>query len=171
MKIPSDRTARILLVAAVLVLLIALFSGGLPLLKFALIALVVVLAWNMADQPAGHSAFFSNDTWQFSGDEEHPGSRSCHYAFSNALLDLTDSSYLPERLDIHASFSSVVIRLPVDANITVHASCAFGEIVIPQQQGVVFGSQTAHCGSRDVNAPRLRIDVNCAFGAVKLRMG
>ena len=177
MKIPSDPRSRILLAVAAFILLSVLLSWTMPILKLLIALGVAWLAWNTSnqEQTERRSAFFSSDSFRASGfsasDAEESGCRVCRYVLSNASLDLTDSSSLPDRMEIQSAFSSVSIRLPVDANITLHASGAFCSISMPGCQSTVFGERTCHCGTQDPLAPRLHIDVASAFASVSFHMG
>ena len=173
MKIPRDPIARLLLAAGMIILLGAVlpgFIGNFPLVKLLITLLVAWLAWQMAGKESGHTAFFSSERRHVS-DMAGEKKGALRYVFSSAALDLTDSGALPERLNIQAAFSSVSVRLPVDASIAIHASGAFCSISMPGGESVVLGEQTVHCGSQDPSAPRLAIELSCAFGSVAMRMG
>lgn len=161
MRIPGDLRRRLLLAAAILLLLSAFSSWTIPVVKLLIALAVAFLAWHSAD---GASDSASSETDSKSG-------RLCRYAFSSAALDLTDSSSLPKRLTLQSAFSSVSVRLPVDAAITVRAAGAFCSVSMPGRQSMLIGEQNFRCGSQDPNAPKLHITVSCAFSSISLRMG
>lgn len=177
MKIPSDPKMRLLLIVCALILLNLLLNWSFPILKIIITLAVAALAWNFADEQSEsrHNAFFSNGKFSFKGtvheEREENGVKILRYVFSNASVDLTDSSLLPDRIEIQSAFSNVSVRLPVDASITVHASGAFCSISLPGRQNVIFGENTVHCGTQDPNAPRLYIDLSCAFSSASFKLG
>ena len=177
MKIPYDPKLRRLLVVCALILLNLVVNWSFPHLKIIITRAVAALAWNYADnkQSDSHNSFFSNEQFRFNGvvheEREENGVKILRYVFSNAAIDLTDSSMLPDRIELQSAFSNVSVRLPVDASITVHASGAFCSISLPGRQNVIFGENTVHCGTQDPNAPRLHIDLSCAFGAASFKLG
>lgn len=167
-----------LLAAAVALLLVNLILPfRIPLLKILITLGVAWAAWQWADPDKPHSrnAVFANERFRFSRgvneERDENGTRVCRYVFSNAVLDLTDSSALPERIEIQAAFSNAVVRLPVDAAVTLHTSGAFCSISAPGQQNTVFGENTCQCGTQDPNAPRLYVEASCAFGSLSFKMG
>lgn len=177
MKIPADPLKRAILAVCALILLCAVLRWSFPLLKVLIALAVAALAWHFAsDAPREtHTSFFSSERFRFARgineEREENGVHIRRYVFSSASLDLTDSSRLPEKLELQNAFSSLSVRLPVDANITIHASGAFCSIALPGRESVIFGENTVHCGSQDLSAPRLYIDLSCAFSAVSFRMG
>ena len=168
MKIPTDPIKRTILAVCLLILLCGVLRWSFPILKILIALAVVALAWHFSgDQPGEESGASGviHDTIKENGIEKR------RHVFSSASIDLTDASLLPERIEIQCAFSSLAIRLPVDANITIHASGAFCSISLPGRQSVLFGENTVRCGSQDPLAPRLFIDLSCAFSAASLRMG
>lgn len=97
--------------------------------------------------------------------------REYTHAFCSADINLTDLEQIPKRLAFNAVFSSVRLRLPVDANIHIHACGAFCSVNLPGGQNLAFGEEDCDCGSRDANAPAMRVDINCVFGTVHCVMG
>ena len=116
-----------LLAAAVALLLVNLILPfRIPLLKILITLGVAWAAWQWADpdKPHSHNAVFANERFRFSRgvneERDENGTRVCRYVFSNAVLDLTDSSALPERIEIQAAFSNAVycsMALPLTASI------------------------------------------------------
>lgn len=176
MKIPTDPIKRTILAVCALILLCAVLRWSFPLLKVLIALAVAAAAWHFAgsEKENTHTSFFSSEHFRFSGVNETREENGVHIrrcVFSSASLDLTDSSLLPEKFELQNAFSSLSVRLPVDANITIHASGAFCSISLPGRQSVIFGENTVHCGSQDPSAPRLYIDLSCAFSAASFRMG
>ncbi len=90
---------------------------------------------------------------------------------TSGVIDLTDSSRLPDHLTVQATLSSVTVRLPVDAGITVHTSGALCSVSLPNRQNIVAGKSTHHCGTQDPRAPRLYIECDCLLSSVRFEMG
>ena len=177
MKLQPKHKNLLLAAAAALLLLNLILPVRIPWLKILITLGVAWAAWNWADpgKNCGHTAFFSNDTFRLTRrvneQREENGVRVCRYVFSSAILDLTDSAALPERIEIQSAFSSVSVRMPVDVSITLHSSSAFSSVSIPGQKNIVFGETTCQCGTQDSNAPRIRLDANCAFSSISFTMG
>ena len=168
MKIPTDPVKRTILAVCLLILLCGVLRWSFPILKILIALAVVALAWHFSgDQPdpKNSSSGVVHNTPNENGIEKR------RHVFSSASIDLTDASLLPEKIELQAAFSSLCVRLPVDASITIHASGAFCSISLPGRQNVLFGESTVRCGSQDPLAPRLFIDLSCAFSAASLRMG
>jgi len=169
MKLPTDPVKRILLAACALILLFSILRWSFPLLKILITLAVIFIAWHYTGEdeekkPVSFSGIV-NET------REENGVHIRRNVFSRSVLDLTDSSTLPEKIELQSAFSILTVRLPVDAKITLHASGAFCSISLPDRQSILFGENTVHCGSKDSNAPRIHIDLNCAFSSVSFRMG
>lgn len=177
MKIPADPVKRTLLAVCALILLCAVLRWSSLALKLLIALAVAALAWRYAndDPTEKHTSFFGSERFRFAKGiheiREENGVHIRRYVFSSASLDLTDTAYLPEKIELQNAFSSLFVRLPVDANITIHASGAFCSISLPGRQNVIFGENIVHCGSQDPSAPRLYIDLSCAFSSVSLKMG
>ena len=177
MKLPTDPLKRAILAVCAVILLAAVLNWRFPIVKLLIALAVAALAWRFAGESSeeNHTSFFSNERFSFSGgiheSREENGVHIRRYVFSNASLDLTDSSLLPERIELQNAFSNLSVRLPVDANITIHASGAFCSISLPGRQSVLFGENTVRCGSQDASAPRLTINLSCAFSSASLKMG
>ncbi len=169
MRIPQSPRQRLLLAICVLLLLSALPSFGATLIKLVIALAVAAVAWHAAglrqkEDSAGAAHTVQNHAAGHSG--------SVHRCvFSSDVIDLTDSSLLPERIELQAAFASVSVRLPVDAAVTLHASGAFCSITMPGAQCIALGERTVQCGTQDPSAPRLYIDASCAFGSLSFRMG
>ena len=177
MKIPADPIKRTILAVCALILLCAVLRWSFPLIKVLIALAVAAAAWRFAssEPESKHTSVFGSERFSFARGihetREENGVHIRRYVFSSASIDLTDSSLLPEKIELQNAFSSLSVRLPVDANITIHASGAFCSISLPGRQSVVFGENTVHCGSQDPSAPRLYIDLSCAFSAASFRMG
>ena len=177
MKIPTDPIKQAILAACALILICALLRWTVPLMKLVIALAVAAAAWRFAGGESGenHSSSFGSGRFRFArGINETREENGVHIrrcVFSSASIDLTDAAALPERIELQSAFSSLSVRLPVDASITLHASGAFCSIALPGGQNVVFGENTVRCGSQDPNAPRLRIDAECAFSSARFIMG
>lgn len=180
MKIPTDPIKRTILAVCALILLCAVLRWSFPLLKVLIALAVAAAAWHFTgdekdEAKETRTSFFSSERFRFGNGinetREENGVHIRRYVFSGASIDLTDSASLPEKIELQNAFSSISVRLPVDASITIHASGAFCAISLPGRQSVIFGENTVHCGSQDPNAPRLYIDLSCAFSAANLKMG
>ena len=177
MKIPTDPVKRLMLAVCALLLVCAVLRWSLPILKILLALVVTLAAWLLADDsPKGKNASSSASKHfsHFGGISEireEGGVQIRRHVLSSAVLDLTDCSLLSETIEMQCAFSSVSVHLPVDANIALHASGAFCSVALPDGQSVLFGENTVHCGSQDVSAPRLRIELQCVFSSVSFKMG
>ncbi len=168
MKIPSDPLKRTLLSICLLILLFSVLKWSFPILKIFIALAVAVLAWHCSGDSSNEKTGVCSGIHEI---REENGVHIRRHVFSSASLDLTDASLLPEKIELQCAFSSLFIRLPVDANITLHASGAFCSIKLPGQSNILFGENTVRCGSQDPLAPCLFIDLNCAFSSARFRMG
>lgn len=169
MNIDRQRMIRLLIGGALAVLVLCLLWKH----SFLRIALTLAVALAAYFLPLGEG---TKTTRHFglavSSSESKDGrSRSHDCAFAASTLDLTDSGRLPERVRISVAFGSTTVRLPVDASITINASCAFGSVSLPENPGVVLGYTSCRLGSQDPNAPRLSVTARCAFGSLRFIMG
>ena len=164
MNLKYEQGVRVLAIIGILILLGAVLRLNIPLVR---ILITLGVAWAALNLTGGKQRSFSG----ISDDHQSGPVRTCRYVFSGAVIDLTDSGALPEKVILQTTLSGVTVRLPVDAASVIHASCSLGSISIPGCQNIVLGEGTAHCGSQDPNAPRVFIDASCALGSVTFEMG
>lgn len=97
--------------------------------------------------------------------------REYNCVFSSSQIDLTSENDLPEKIEINSVFSSTIIRLPIDYNVSVSASGAFCSMNLPNGQNIMLGDNSYRYGSQDPNAPTLNVKLNCVFGSLKCIVG
>lgn len=153
----------------VLIARVMAFTTTVMLLKLLIALGVAWAAWRRTGKRAADSHEDSHADVNDKTDAD--GTRNCSYAFTDTVLDLTDVELLPERVKLSCAFSSVSVRLPVDAAVTIRSNGTFCCISAPGQKDMILGKSICYCGTKDDNAPRLLIDANCAFGSLEFMRG
>ena len=164
MRSYHEPAIRLLALIGILILLAAILSLNIPFFKILITLGVAWAALTFAD--IGELSLRG-----ISDDQMHGSLRTCRYVFSRAVIDLTDSSALPEKMILQTALSGVTVRLPVDVSSVIHASGALCSISIPGHRNIVLGESEALCGPQDPNAPRIYIDASCALGAITFEIG
>lgn len=164
MKLNHDSAVKIIALIGILILAGAILPLNIPVFKILVTLGVAWAAFHLADM--GRNGFRG-----ISDDHQSGPVRTINCVFSGAVIDLTDSGALPEKVVLNALLSGMTVRLPVDAAIVLHISSALNSVSIPGHQKIVLGDSTVECGSRDPNAPRLFINASCALGSLNFELG
>lgn len=167
----NEHTLKWILRAIAVIVVINLIPWGFV-FKILLILGVIWLALNLNGNAPKFSADESDD------DDDPIPARPAEderftrrFVCTSGVIDLTDSGRLPDHLTVQTTLSSVTVRLPVDAGITVHTSGVLCSISLPNRQSIMAGKSTHHFGTQDPRAPRLYLECSCLLSSVRFEMG